>query len=267
MTQRGTLPSAVARHLLYQLSDLHLVSEGRHRSGADPLENLERAIELMTAAPSLPEGIILTGDLADSGEPGAYRLLRAGMDRLSVALGAPVVYVPGNHDLRSAFREILLGATGGETTTPIDQVHHFGGLRLISLDSVVPGVDGGELRNEQLEWLRAELGSPAPDGTIVALHHPPISSPIRSMAALALADPDRLGAVVQGSDVRLMIAGHNHHATSGLLAGIPVWAAPSLCYRSHPLVEDAYVPLPGSAFTRIDLVDGRPLVTVVPVPL
>jgi hypothetical protein len=27
-----------------------------------------------------------------------------------------------------------------------------------------------------------------------------------------------------------------------------------------------YVPLVGSAFTRIDVVDGRPLVTVVPVP-
>ena len=257
----------MGRRLLYQLSDLHLVSEGRHRSGADPLENLERAIELMTVAPSRPEGIVLTGDLADSGEPGAYRLLRAAMDRLSVALAAPVVYVPGNHDLRNGFRGILLEQADVDETAPIDQIHRFGGLRLISLDSVVPGVDGGELRDEQLEWLRSELGSPAPDGTIVALHHPPISSPIRSMAALALAEPERLASAIEGSDVCLVIAGHNHHASSGMLAGVPVWAAPSLCYRSHPLVEDACVPLPGSAFTRIDVVDGRPLVTVVPVPL
>lgn len=257
----------MAPHLLYQLSDLHLVSEGRHRSGADPLENLERAIELMTAAPSRPEGIVLTGDLADAGEAGAYRLLRAGMDRLSAALGATVVYVPGNHDIRSAFREILLGETVDDTAAPINQIHHFSGLRLISLDSVIPGTDGGELRHEQLEWLRAELDSPAPDGTVVALHHPPISSPIRSMTALALAEPHRLAEALEGSDVRLVVAGHNHHATSGMLAGIPVWAAPSLCYQSHALVEDAYVPLPGSAFTRIDLVDGQPLVTVVPVAL
>jgi hypothetical protein len=87
------------------------------------------------------------------------------------------------------------------------------------------------------------------------------------MAALALAEPERLASAIEGSDVCLVIAGHNHHASSGILAGVPVWAAPSLCYRSHPLVEDAYVPLPGSAFTRIDVVDGRPLVTVVPVPL
>jgi hypothetical protein len=51
-----------------------------------------------------------------------------------------------------------------------------------------------------------------------------------------------------------------------MLRKVPVWVGPALSYRSDPLVEDRYVGLLGSAFSRIDVIDGRPLVTFVPVP-
>jgi len=85
------------------------------------------------------------------------------------------------------------------------------------------------------------------------------------MAGMALARPGDLGGVLSESDVCLVVAGHNHHATSGMLGAIPVWVCPALAYRSDPLVEDEFVGLPGSGFTRIDIRDRRPLVTVVPV--
>jgi len=258
----------VNRHLLFQLSDLHLVAAGLLRPGVDPLENLDRAIDLIVSSPSRPEAILLTGDLADAADPLAYRLLRERAERLSAATSAAVVFIPGNHDDRATFqRELLGGHPRDGVAPPIDQGHWFGELRVISLDSVIPGVDGGELGDGQLEFLRSELAHRAPDGTVLALHHPPITSPIRSMAGMALAHPERLASVIEGSDVCLVVAGHNHHASAGMLGSTPVCVAPALSYRSDPLVEDAYVALSGSAFTRIDVIDRQPLATLVPVPL
>jgi len=174
------------------------------------------------------------------------------------------VFVPGNHDERRFLRANLLGAPGEESDGPIDQVHRFGHLRLISMDSTIPGDDAGALSDDQLTWLASELETPAPSGTVLALHHPPIHSPITTMDRIGLADADRLARIVSGTDVRLVIAGHNHHASAGMLGTVPVWVCPALSYRSDPMEERRYVGLPGSAFTRIDVFDGSPLVTVVP---
>lgn len=256
----------MTRRILLQLSDIHLLRAGRLPSGADPLENLDRAVDLLLASSTRPEGVVFTGDLADAGDASAYASLRERAARLSEATGARLVFVPGNHDDRNAFTAQLLdGDAAFMGPASIDQVHWFGGLRLISLDSVVAGSDAGELRDGQLDWLRAELSSPAPEGTILALHHPPVSSPIRSMADLALAHPERLSEVIEGTDVSLVLSGHNHHASAGMLGHVPVWVSPALSYRSDVLVDDEYVGRLGSAFSRVDVIDGRPLVSVVTV--
>ncbi|MHB1509464.1 MAG: metallophosphoesterase family protein [Acidimicrobiales bacterium] len=268
MARRATLPDVVSNHLFLQLSDLHIVDRGPLPMGADPLANLDLAIDVIEASPSRPDGFLLTGDLADSGTPLAYSLLRGRIERLAGLSGAPVVVVPGNHDDRAAFRLELLGSYAAELTdTPIDQVHWFRGLRVISLDTVIPAHDGGTLREAQLRRLRDELATPARDGTILAMHHPPVASPIRSMAAMALDNPDELAAVIEGTDVCLIVAGHNHHASAGMLGRIPVWVGPALSYRSDPLFEDSYKGRRGSAFSRIDVADRQALVTVVPVTL
>ena len=220
----------------------------------------------MVGSPSRPDGIVLTGDLADTGDPVAYGLLAERIDALTAATGAPVVCVPGNHDDRSAFGRQLLGWADDATVVPIDQISWFGGLRVVSLDTVVPGSDAGRLSDAQLQWLGDQLATPAPDGTIVAVHHPPIGSPIRSMSEIGLEHPERLAAILDGTDVCLVLAGHNHHGSAGMLGQVPVWVGPALSYRSDPLVEDRYVGTLGSAFSRIDVVDGRALVTFVPVP-
>jgi 3',5'-cyclic-AMP phosphodiesterase len=259
----------VERHLLLQFSDIHLVPDAHLRQLFDPLANLDRAIALITASRVRPEGILLTGDLADTGDPVAYRILSERVDMLTTAVGGAAVFIPGNHDDRKAFREHLFPSMPGDESPddPIDQVHFFGGLRVVSMDTTIPKNDAGSLSQAQLDWLRDELATPAPDGTVLAIHHPPVGSPIEPMARIALAEPERLEAVVQGSDVCLVVSGHDHHASSGMLGGIPVWVSPALSYRSDAMIESKYVALSGSAFTRIDVIDGRPLVTVVPVPV
>ena len=96
--------------------------------------------------------------------------------------------------------------------------------------STVPGYHHGALLDSQLEWLRDVLAEPAADGTLLALHHPPLPSPVEIMAILELQRMERLADVLRGTDVRGILAGHLHHAMSGMFAGIPVSVAAATCY-------------------------------------
>jgi 3',5'-cyclic AMP phosphodiesterase CpdA len=109
-------------------------------------------------------------------------------------------------------------------------VHDIGGLRIVSLDTSVPGYHHGALTDEQLDWLTTVLAVPAADGTLLALHHPPLPSPVEIMAILELEEQQRLADVLHGTDVRAILGGHLHHAMSGTFAGIPVSVAAATCY-------------------------------------
>lgn len=259
----------MAAHLLVQLSDLHLCSGGVLRNGARTTENLRAAVALIARHGLAPDLVICSGDLADDGEEASYEELAALVAPLA-GTATRLVFLPGNHDERRAFRRHLLGATAPSTPgedDPVNQVVHHGGLRVVALDSSVPGAEHGELSEKTLDFLRTALVEPAPDGTVVALHHPPIPSPINSMAAIALRAPERLAEVIAGSDVRLVLAGHNHHAAASTLGGIPVWVSPAVAYRADVASTDEFRPVPGAALTRIDLpAQGAPLLSILEVP-
>ena len=85
----------------------------------------------------------------------------------------------------------------------------------------MPGWHHGDLDGGQLEWLAGILSTPAPLGTLLAMHHPPIPSHIPLFDILELRDQPRLAEVVRGSDVRGILAGHLHYSTSGTFAASP----------------------------------------------
>jgi 3',5'-cyclic-AMP phosphodiesterase len=255
----------MTEHLLIQISDVHLTSEGQLFPGARPRENLLAALELLAEAGLAPDLLILTGDLANTGEAACYQDLAEIMDQASGALGGRVVYLPGNHDERSVFRRHLLGQEAD--LSPINQIHWIDGLRVVSLDSVAVGEEFGELSDETLSFLAEAIAAPAPDGTVLALHHPPIPSPVQPMARIMLRRPERLAEVVAGTDVRLILCGHNHHEALGVLGGVPVWVSPSTAYRMDVLSRQAVRGLPGCSLSQVDLSDGSATVTVIPVPL
>jgi len=84
---------------------------------------------------------------------------------------------------------------------PLDTVVRVGGLRLIGMYSSVPDEVYGELHDAQLHALAVELAEPAPDGTVLVVHHPPIWSTTRQSELVALRDPQRLAAAIRGTDV------------------------------------------------------------------
>ena len=256
-------------HFILHLSDTHFVAEGSLYGSVDSERNLRQLFDEVEASGGRPEAIVITGDLADKGDPVAYDHLRAIVEPAAARLGAEVIWVMGNHDDRSAFRDGLLDQAhlgAAQKTAPIDRVYDINGLRIIALDSTVPGHHYGEISSAQLDWLAEELSVPARHGTILALHHPPVPSVLDLAVLVELRDQADLAEVLQGSDVRSIIAGHLHYSSTATFAGIPVSVASATCYT-----QDLNVPVGGTrgrngaqAFNLVHGFENTVLHSVVP---
>ncbi|EON25461.1 metallophosphoesterase [Nocardioides sp. CF8] len=256
---------APPRHVIAHLSDPHLLAGGVRQYGAvDTEAGLRLSLERLARVDPPPQALVFTGDLADKAEPAAYARLREIVEPAAAAMGAVVVWVIGNHDERADYARELFGQASDE---PQDRVHEVDGLRIISLDSSVPGYHHGELSDEQLAWLADVLATPAEHGTLIALHHPPIPLPmLRAAELIELLDQDRFAAVVRGTDVRGILAGHLHFSTYSLVEGIPVSVASASCYTVDPTPVDRFVSGVdgGQAFTMVHAYADRLVHTIVP---
>lgn len=239
MIQLGQYPPA--SHVIAHISDTHLLAGGRPLYGeVDTIGHLAQALEQLERSTAHPQAIVFTGDLADLGEPDAYVRLREVVEPIAARMHAQIVWVMGNHDERPAYSRLLFDAeVGADTDAPQDRVYDIAGLRIISFDSTVPGYHHGAVTDAQLDWLADVLATPAPHGSILAMHHPPIPTPmLEAMGMLELQDQPRLAAVLAGSDVRAILAGHLHYSTHSTFAGIPVAVASATCYTLDLTAEN-----------------------------
>lgn len=253
------------RHVVAHLSDPHLLAGGRLQYDlVDTEAGLRRALELLARIDPAPQVLVFTGDLADRAEPEAYVRLREVVEPAAAAMGAEVVWTMGNHDERNAYS---LGLFGSASEEPQDRVVVVDGLRVVALDTSVPGYHHGALDASQLEWLAGVLATPAPHGTVLAMHHPPIPLPmLRAAELIELDDQEVLAEVVRGTDVRVVVGGHFHFSTYSTFAGVPVSVASASCYTTDPTPLDRFVSgVSGhTAFTMMHLYDDRVVHTVVP---
>ncbi|WP_350348981.1 phosphodiesterase [Agromyces sp. G08B096] len=253
-------------HFLLHISDTHLLAGGGRLYDRVASEtHLRQLFDEFEASGGRPDALVFTGDLADKGEPDAYARLRRIVEPAAERLGAEVIWVMGNHDDRAAFRRGLLDQPAGGTR-PVDRVYDVKGLRVVTLDSTVPGHHYGEVADDQLDWLAEELATDAPYGTILAMHHPPVPSVLDLAASVELRDQAGLAEVVAGSDIRSIIAGHLHYSTTATFAGVPVSVASATCYT-----QDLNVPVGGTrgrdgarAFNLVHVYPSTVLHSVVP---
>ncbi len=199
---------------LIHVSDLHC---GKREDSA-----VEEALRGLVSA-ARPDLVVATGDLAHRGR-------RAQHERAAVllrGLGAPVLAVPGNHDLPHTFparfaRPWAEFERQWETAEP---VHRSDGLLVVGLNSARPWRhQSGGLGTRQL--LRAaELLSSAPPGALraVALHHQLTGAPWRSRKRPVARRTAVLGALLDAG-AELVLCGHIHQGSVSERHEFEVWS-------------------------------------------
>lgn len=102
----------------------------------------------------------------------------------------------------------------------------------------------------------------------MVLHHAPLPpvSPLLTYFALERASRESLAEVLDGTDVRLVLAGHHHLAGSGMLGRIPVAVAGSTAIRTDPLAPPGRERTTASAsFNLVRVYPDSVTVSVIPV--
>lgn len=215
--------------LIAQISDMHVMPRGRLAMGrVDTNACLARAVESLAREDPQPDVVLATGDLVDAGTPDSYAALRA----LLAPLRVPVFLIPGNHDDRDALRAAFPDHAYLPPSGFLHYVVEDHPVRLVGLDSLVPGQDGGLLCAERLAWLDARLAERPERPTLVFLHHPPMAVGIERMDRIGLAGADRLAAVIhRHPQVKRVAAGHVHRAVHGPFAGTMASTCPSTAHQ------------------------------------
>ncbi len=203
---------------LVHITDTHLVEPGKSLYQTDPYERLAQCIDDVAAHHADAAFCVLTGDLAHKGELSAYQGLAKQLSRLAM----PTYPLLGNHDLRAPFRQAFPDAPrdpGGF----VQAVERRPEGDFIFLDTLDEGVNGGKYCEARSAWLRERLDEAGDRPVYLFMHHPPFSIRIPCVDRIALSEPDRFAAILEGRrNIRHLFYGHVHRPVCGSWRGIPV---------------------------------------------
>lgn len=224
---------------IVQISDCHVSADpDASYRGANPRESLTSVMRSVAAW--RPDLLLATGDLSEDGSPHSYDYLSRQLN----APGAPVLTLPGNHDVPPRQRQVFPQCPAQE---PL--LHDIPAWRLILLNSAVEGEVSGRLTDTMLEGLSAALdGSGA--WKLVLLHHQPVPVDSPWIDRYALEEPERLWSVLDGrNDVRAVAWGHVHHAVRVARGAMALMAAPASSVNTLP-AQRAFTPDPAGPACR-----------------
>jgi Icc protein len=234
--------------VIVHMSDPHLDgSEGR-------LHRLQAVLAQVADLPDV-DGLLVSGDLADHGEPDEYAQFFGALPQ-----GVPTVTVPGNHDLTAPYLAALR-----ECGRPaaLDTTIDVAGLRLVGLDSHIDHDDAGELGVASLQYAREQIDN-SDRPVVLSLHHPPVPVGHHVMDRFGLGDGDVLSELVRAHDTVIGIfTGHVHTALATTFAGVPLIGAPGIVStmrlgsKTDPIADPSAVP--GLA---VHTITGRTISTV-----
>ncbi|HEY8881353.1 MAG TPA: phosphodiesterase [Roseateles sp.] len=225
-------------YLLVQLSDPHITHPGRLISGrVDTAAALRHAVERVLRIQPRPVAVLISGDLVDAGHPAEYAQLRELLQPLMDG-GLPLALLPGNHDARGPLQEAFAGLPRvycGEAGAPAIQyaLDLPGPLRLVVLDSLVPGRPEGGFDEERLAQAQALLAERPSVPTLVALHHPPHATGLVVMDTMSLREglAGFEALIAAHPQVQRVVCGHLHRMTLGRVAHAAALSAPSTAHQ------------------------------------
>jgi len=190
--------------LICQISDLHVRAPGElaYRL-VDTAAFVRRCVSHILAQRRLPDAVVVTGDLADRGQPAEYEHLAS----LLTPLSMPVYLIAGNHDQRDCLRAAFPGHEYlPRGTTFLQYVASVGPIRLVALDTVVP------------------------------MHHPPFVTGVSHMDRVGLQLAYPLEPIIRRHpSIERILCGHLHRTIFRRVGGTIAATCPS---PAHQVVLD-----------------------------
>lgn len=252
-----------------QISDLHVTAPGQVcMDRVDTAGLLRACVARLAALDPAPDLVIASGDLVDLGAPEEYAHLRG----LLAPLSMPVYAIPGNHDDRAHLRAAFADQAYLPREGFIQYVVDPGPVRLVFLDTLIPGQDGGELCGARLDWLASRLAEAPDRPTVIVMHHPPFLTGVANLDDMGLAGAEDLARLLARSpQVERILCGHLHRSIQVRWHGVLASVCPStahqvalglrpdepLCYVMEPPGFQLHAWVSGSGLVSHTLFSGR----------
>jgi 3',5'-cyclic-AMP phosphodiesterase len=211
--------------LLAQISDLHVRPVGeRYKDAVDSNRMFADAVEHLNRLDPQPDLVLITGDLVDEGLQAEYDSLRA----LLGSLALPYLLMPGNHDDRERLAQCFPEHAYLPANGPKHYVIDRHAVRIVALDTTVPGDHHGEVDEAGLAWLATTLAATQDAPTVVLMHHPPIACGIPYLDKYMCRRPERIAEVIgRFANVERVLCGHVHRPILQRWAGTLLCSCPS----------------------------------------
>ena len=242
---------------LIHLSDLHF---GAHEP------KLVEAVEsrIHEAKPDL---VVISGDFTQRARTEQFKEACRFMTRLKDA-GHEVLGVPGNHDvpLYDVLRRFLSPLTRYKryidgTLCPF---HELDGAAVLGINTARSlTFKDGRLSTEQIEFIQSTFAKARPKPRILVTHHPLFALPVDDGPALgkAIGRQELALDAIAEAGVDLLLAGHNHRASTHSARDLATRAGPALVIQAGTATSTRLRDEEQS-FNRIDIAGERVTLTV-----
>jgi 3',5'-cyclic AMP phosphodiesterase CpdA len=152
-----------------QISDSHI---GFNKAAnQDVTGTLKLAIDKINALPGEPDLLLHTGDITHSSKPAEFDTAQ---QMLKTAKAGERFYVPGEHDIATDDGAMYLERFGKGTKGRGWYSFAHKGVHFVGLNNCQQVDAMGKLGDDQLSWLKADLGSVSASTPIVVFAHIPL---------------------------------------------------------------------------------------------
>ena len=213
---------------LAQITDTHILKDGQLLFGrVDTAACLKAAISYLNRTKHLYDAVLITGDLVNDGTVDEYN----NFAHIIKDLQLPYYPIPGNHDDPDAMRAIFPHIAELPATGDLTYAIEINGLRVVMVDTRVPGASHGEITTERVELIDALLEEKTDTPTLIAMHHPPFMTGIGFMDEIGCVGADIFGAMIaRHSQVLSIVCGHVHRSIIGSVSGTPIIISPGTAH-------------------------------------
>ncbi|NPA74178.1 MAG: hypothetical protein GXO12_05645 [Epsilonproteobacteria bacterium] len=190
---------------IVQITDTHLLGVNGSLFGIDPSLRLRYALDSIVNNHQDASFVVITGDIANSGDIRAYEELKSILKDFPVR----VHLIPGNHD-KKEYLEKFFELESVENSILYDKV--YDDKAFVFLDSTVKGEEFGAMDENRLSWLKQTLLKHKGKEIYLFMHHFPLRSNLLWMDKHAnfRSYESFFDTIVEFEDIKHIFCGHLH---------------------------------------------------------